>query len=431
MELEARSQEGVQAHQQGRFEEAEAIHLETTQAAPSNPYFQYRLAETYLARNRPQDALQHLAASVEHDPNFSLFWDTYARTLFGVLPSADALACYQSARAKTVGNSKIGVDELVATLLLQKGMVKECWESLGHVFGESAKALEVAEHGFGPQCIRLDFDESGYGITFSADFTWQLTFLIERLLVMRPAFEAVRAKGYAILSLGDAASGGQPQLCFSSNQKQHLAVPDPIFMGSNAYENFRQTPEPHWNARKPIAYWRGSLTGMATTIDEVVKLPRVKLCVEAMYRETMDAKITHADQYAGMDPKPEDVFRGMGIWGEFRPIEENLDYRYMLDVDGNTNAWQSLYVKLLCAGTIIKLKSDYHQWYYDRVKHKETVFLVDSVKEIPAAIEWCEAHPSDAQRIADTARELGLSMTVETEVEVFAEAVQRFIFEYN
>src|SRR3546814_15147305 len=52
--------------------------------------------------------------------------------------------------------------------------------------------------------------------------------------------------------------------------------------------------------------------------------------------------------------------------GSPEPQDRILDFKYQIDVDGNTNSWPGLFLKLLTGAPVLKVESEvgFQQWYY-------------------------------------------------------------------
>ena len=428
--LEAESQKALAFHREGRLAEAESLHRFTVQSDPANGYFKYRLAETLISNGGdPDEIIDLVMAAARLDPHFPLFRDTALRLLFQRRPPAEALEAYLSLEPPcdpaASPNSKPATDRLAAILLLEHKQVELCWSLLRHVFGGRAKSVRIDHRLSGTESVFLNFDSSGYEIALPGNFSHR-RFLIERLFAMQGAFDYTEIRGTIKLSLGDAADGDDEQLCFSSRTAHQLPVPDAVFFGSDGYAKQREAFEaaPDWNTRSPIAYWRGSLTGSAANWREVLALPRVQVCLAARFTRNIDARITDLSQFSDAYPELEETLKGLDLLGERRPEAENQNYRFGIDVDGNTNAWQSLYVKLLAGTCVLKIASPYRQWYYDRIRDGETVRFIAGPRDLSEALAWAETNPTVAKDIAQRGMELALSMTETSEREVFARAAR-------
>ena len=428
--LEAESQKALAFHREGRLAEAESLHRFTIQSDPANGYFKYRLAETLISNGGdPDEIIDLVMAAARLDPHFPLFRDTALRLLFQRRPPAEALEAYLSLEAPSdpsaSANSRLTNDRLAAILLLEHKQVELCWSLLRHVFGGRAKSVLFDDRLSGTESVFLNFDSSGYHIALPGNFS-RRRFLIERLFAMQGAFDHTELKGTVKLSLGDAPDGDDEQLCFSSRTAHQLPVPDAVFFSSDGYAAQREAfaNAPDWTLRPPIAYWRGSLTGSASNWREVFALPRIQICLAARFTPNIDARITDLSQFADAYPELQEALTGLDLLGARQPETDNQNFRYGIDVDGNTNAWQSLYVKLLAGTCVLKIVSPYRQWYYDRIRDGGTVRLVAGPRDLSEALAWAETNPTVAKDIAQRGMELALSMTETSEREVFARAAR-------
>ena len=423
-ECETLSQLGVSLHKSGRYREAAEIQREALAGDPENAYFHYRLSESLDALGNGDEAFNHIEIAARNEPAFPLFRDVFIRRIFDRVDAQSALSSYLEMSMRAPSRFTEDLDSVAGVLLMERREVDLCWKAFAPLFGWRARDVKISDQDFGPQSIQIEFRPDGHRIEISSSFLFW-GFLIQRLFAMREAFDAVDVIGTVRFSLGDEADGDDFQLCFSSDSPKHVPVPDAIFFESKGYEHFRNTPHKMpWVERRPQAYWRGSLTGRGFVVDEIMALPRVKICLASRFSDHINAKLTDFSQYNGFKPDLRELMTGLSVVGDREPAERNLEYRYLIDVDGNTNAWQSLFMKLLFGGTIIKLRSDYRQWYYDRIQHKETVYLIDSARELEEAVVWGESNPTAMEDIAMRSLELGRSMTVQSEIKSFVKGVR-------
>ena len=116
----------------------------------------------------------------------------------------------------------------------------------------------------------------------------------------------------------------------------------------------------------------------------------------------------------------------MGAIGPRANEDENLFYRYMVDIDGNSNAWSGYFLKLLTGSPTIKLKSKFRQWYYDRLEPNVHFFAIDDLEaDLPAAIERMMADDEGAKAMGERARTIVETMTLDSEFPVFAAAFEK------
>jgi hypothetical protein len=283
-----------------------------------------------------------------------------------------------------------------------------------------------ASDGPGKYSVHVKFRPEGFELVWGPIFLgWP--FLLDRLLALIPYLSKFyieqRPSGIMQLTLGDMPDGSDQQLCFSGFDTNHLLVPDGIFLQTDAYEAFKNTVDqsgPAWDERADQLYWRGSLTGQAETFDEIFELPRIKLALLANTNPLINAKITDLSQFGPLLPELEIMCRERNIIGRRTLEADNLGYRYLIDIDGNTNSWPGLYTKLASGSPVIKLRSQYRQWYYDKLIHGENIWFIDNLNNgLMSALQILRSDPRKAKRIAIAGRALANQLTVNSEYNVF------------
>jgi len=140
-----------------------------------------------------------------------------------------------------------------------------------------------------------------------------------------------------------------------------------------AYAAHRAKP---WRDRKNIIFWRGGSGGpklanarseRAFDLDWQQRLALMRM---PLAKAPMPPCWTWRCPIAAPFKSPicAPAIEQMGFLGTPVPKVQFLDYRYLVDVDGWTNAW-SLLDKLIGGATILKVQSafGYRQWYYDQL----------------------------------------------------------------
>lgn len=184
------------------------------------------------------------------------------------------------------------------------------------------------------------------------------------------AHDSAMPAGACFANLGDVANN--PGLGFSSaNARVHL-VPDPHFITSMGYENMRASlaaEDVPWANRLPVAFWRGSSTGIRRAPERHWRtLQRLRLCSQsADSRGLLDAGINKVVQAT---PAEAAEIAAAGLMRPSVPATDFKRYRYQIDVDGNSNSWAGLFIKLLTGNPVLKIASprQFRQWYYDRLE---------------------------------------------------------------
>ena len=179
-----------------------------------------------------------------------------------------------------------------------------------------------------------------------------------------------------------------------------------------------------WEAREPRAFWRGQTSGWHDAQGRPVlswrDLPRVRLCragVSASGRDMLDVGLTGVVQIA--DPEAERDIEAEGLMARHVDWRRFPAWRYQIDVDGNSNAWEGLFIKLCTGSPVLKIGSGFgfRQWYYDRLTPwRDVVPVAADGSDLVEKIEWLRAHDDAAREIGRAARALAEGMTLESEL---------------
>jgi len=233
------------------------------------------------------------------------------------------------------------------------------------------------------------------------------------------------------VSLGDEGSA-EPTLAFSSRHDASILVPDPDFVLTMAYEpqkrGFLAQPKP-WPERAAKAFWRGTDTGVRHYQD-ISKAPRVAISLlSEQFPDQVDAGIT-ATEPRSNETECRAFYTEHNLLRSFVPPETMLQYRYQVDIDGNSNAWSSLFLKLLSGSPVLKVASElnYRQWYYHHLRPWiNFVPVANDLSDIMEKIAFLEAHPEVAHTIARNAKLMAQGLTYESQIDVAATAVMKHV----
>jgi hypothetical protein len=89
------------------------------------------------------------------------------------------------------------------------------------------------------------------------------------------------------------------------------------------------------------------------------------------------------------------------------PREEMVEYKYILDIDGNGATWDATAWKLNSGSVLLKTDSIYRQWFYDRmVEGVHYLKVNDDFSNLQEIFEWCESHQDECKWISRNARAL-------------------------
>jgi hypothetical protein len=224
-------------------------------------------------------------------------------------------------------------------------------------------------------------------------------------------------------------------LAFCGNTAGHFLIPDSIYMESDGYEQLRGYCARHlpaWEDRKPVVFWRGTTTGMRDVLNvkHWSELPRIKLVRQAREvarPDLFDVALSAIVQI--WDDEEIAAIHAAGLLGNSVPLLEFMDYKYSIDIDGNSTSWPGLFTKLMMGNLVIKVDSPlgFRQWYYDKlIPWKNFVPITVSMSELSELAEWLTGNDREAAAIAERGRALAQSLSFEN---VMRDSIRR-IYDY-
>ena len=100
----------------------------------------------------------------------------------------------------------------------------------------------------------------------------------------------------------------------------------------------------------------------------------------------------------------ENVVAEKGKWIE---SQEMVEYKYILDMDGNACTWDATAWKLNSGSVIMKVESGWRQWFYNSF-HPWTHYvpIADDFSDLQEKYHWCETHPAECERMISNAKDL-------------------------
>jgi len=225
--------------------------------------------------------------------------------------------------------------------------------------------------------------------------------------------------GACFLNHWDAGIVPGLSACASGNES--FLVPDNVFMPSRGYALLKAELKKNrvaWSDREPIAFWRGATTGhIKSPALGWRSLHRVSLCeISRQHPELIDAGFSKITQ---MSPQSEREIRAAGLLRSPFPANQLQAFRYLIDVDGNSNAWSGLFERLLTGSPVLKIASPgrHRQWYYDRLLPWHNFVPVNSdMADLVDKVSWLKAHDGEAKRIGAKGRALAYSLDYAAEL---------------
>lgn len=408
------------------------LHRAIHRVSPNDHLLQYRLGAFEASLGGFDQALGLLEKAVIGRPESSSYREKLARVAFHLMGPERAVKCLLSLPKASHG-ATFASHRVAAAELLRHKQLDLAAQHFSRAFGETCSGLYAADDVSGVYSVVLRFEAGKYAIGFTRDFLYW-PFLIDRLLTYAPLLDRLCREdaptGVVRFSIGDGPDGPDRQLCFSGKTVDDILIPDSHFLESSGYLSYRRQVRDHaigWADRADDLYWRGSLTGVADQYADMMRLPRVTLSLMALHVPRLNAKITDLSQFGPWLPNLQFMLDGLGVLGPREDAIENVRYKYLVDIDGNTNSWPGLFMKLASGGMVFKLSSEYRQWYYDRLIPDENHVLIDTLDALPELAERYAANSRRAEAIGRAGARLANSMTPRSEYRHLASAVQKAI----
>ena len=357
-------------------------------------------------------------------PGAALLWTKHREAKWTIAPRRLREALNMQDPVKdAIRDAFMALDVTNASILMNEASgnapVLEARLAIENAVPESAVVWEVLSAGQG----RIWINDAFRG---SAGLATRLTWTLPLLWEYHRGGDVV--PGVVGVNLGDADY--IPGIAFCSSNPEIELVPDPEFMDLEGYRNLRQSiseANVPWEKRIGIAFWRGSTTGIRHP-REWRTLPRARLCEITRASTLFDVGMSSIVQIAEQDII--DEIKSSGLMRDYVPVTQFKNYRYHIDIDGNTNSWSGLLQKLLSGGTVLKVESErgFRQWYYDRLMPwKNFVPIAADMSDLVEKVDWLTKNDDSARKIAAAGCALAATIDWPDELRLAAPAISRAI----
>ena len=292
--------------------------------------------------------------------------------------------------------------------------------------------LEFTSFDLCPLSVLWRFQNETPHFTFHSDLKvgQGLEMIVDRWIGLLPLvkrFIAQRGPFKQTIVINFADEGVDPGIAFSDWRSERTLITDPVFIGHQAYERARQCfsdeRQRPWSDRRDVAFWRGSSTGYRPGTKQ--PLPRAQLCEIARSEKArnFDVGIT---QIVDVDEEHRTLIETKGYLTNYETWELLDQYKFHIDIDGHSNSWPGLLLKLHSGGLVFKVESllGHKQWYYERLLPWQNYVPVKAdMSDLISLVEYFRRNDADARRIAAEGQKLARSMDLETELDKGVSAI--------
>ncbi len=192
-----------------------------------------------------------------------------------------------------------------------------------------------------------------------------------------------------------------------SGQKGYSDIPipnyDDMFIVMGMKDMKFDEYETDWSKKKyNKAVFRGGPSGCGYTTETN---PRIRLA--AMNSPLLDVKLIGKGKTIDSNSIKFDPVHGLGMLNtgiaasnQFMTMAEQSQYKYIIHVDGNVNAYRLL-TTMMTGSLIIRVDGPYVSWVDQLIKPNVHYILVKpDLSDLLQKIKWCEMSPKSAQKIA-------------------------------
>lgn len=216
----------------------------------------------------------------------------------------------------------------------------------------------------------VDSDSTREGLRFDGVFhPWQpnsrtearvLDYCVWLNTFVAPLWSGTPLTLYLPVDFEDGSS--QPNvLAFSNSHPTSVLVPDPYSRDLHYVKAALDAPKLSWREKKPQAIFVGASTGGQDGM-------RLRYARQFKNHPSILVKISSWCQGEEPDARLE---------GPVASVEEQLQYRYILSLDGNSASWGRVNWGMFSSSVVLKAKSDQKLWYYQLLQDHVHFLEVD------------------------------------------------------
>lgn len=233
---------------------------------------------------------------------------------------------------------------------------------------------------------------------------------------------------------GDFPRTDQQVLSYCTNKPNDFCMVDPFFIVSNGYAGLKQKNSSQSSDlldRRDKIFWRGSASGVKN--NDFMSSQRFLLCHLAQ-----QSSFSRMLDFGLINTPPKYLERVTQEFGHLPDYliservdpEEFANYRYGIDVDGNSNSWGGFYTKMLSRSFLIKIKSlfNYRQWYYPRINGEWFLTMAADLSDYNHVFTKAfELSLAEKQEKANSLFEFAMSLDVISEISLNNEDLRRWL----
>lgn len=161
-----------------------------------------------------------------------------------------------------------------------------------------------------------------------------------------------------------------------------------------------------WSRKKPVAVFRGSSTGLGTTIENNIRLRLVHMFADHPHCDVALTAWNPRFRKVMGDPRVQEQIPDPSIaMGKSLTFEEQSHFKFIIHAPGHVQAYR-LSLELAMRSVILLIDSEYQLWYQKWLNPWEHYVPVSAdLSDLNERIKWCLTHDEECKIIASQARE--------------------------
>jgi hypothetical protein len=191
-----------------------------------------------------------------------------------------------------------------------------------------------------------------------------------------------------------------------SGHREFYDIPIPTRDDILFSEKPMEIKQVEWETKKPIAVFRGGITGCGGTekTNQRIHLASLKSPLLDVGLIETSSKNLRFDKEKGLT----EVKTSLQKVSKLPMFTEQILYKFIIHVDGNVLAYRLL-SSFLTGSLILRVKSPYVHWLDSTFKEgKHYISIEEDLSDIHTKLDWCLKHDSKCKKIAEKGRELAL-----------------------
>jgi hypothetical protein len=165
-----------------------------------------------------------------------------------------------------------------------------------------------------------------------------------------------------------------------------------------------------WEEKKDKALWRGAASDALYCLADWNTFPRGRAVFMSkfVYPHLIDAGFTRYFKFKRESVDQPLLHERVGLVSHMSPLEQ-IEYKYLVDIDGISSSGQSLQWKLLSGSAVMKQKSPDVMWFSSQlIPWQHYIPLKADVSDLAERVIWARTNDAEAKVIGENGRNFAL-----------------------